>query len=285
MDFDALLEPHRNELEFKLNARMLPLARAGSARLQDMASDQLRSGGKRLRGLLPVALVQAGQGPMAAAFELGACIEWVHNGTLVHDDIQDGDELRRGQPTLWTIHGIAQAINAGDAMLVGPLAALLRAEAIPPDLRAPLAGLLADALLETIHGQVADLALRDLEAGPSARSSRRWRRRTKSNGFCSIYSSGRTARTSFRSAGRRRCSRRWRSNPLILGAISRLRSRWTGWRSTAGHRTDRPDSGREEFRATREVYAQPPEGLVVGDARQRRERMIDHGRLQLLRPC
>lgn len=163
MDFDALLEPHRNELEFKLNARMLPLARAGSARLQDMASDQLRSGGKRLRGLLPVALVQAGQGSMAAAFELGACIEWVHNGTLVHDDIQDGDELRRGQPTLWTIHGIAQAINAGDAMLVGPLAALLRAEAIPPDLRAPLAGLLADALLETIHGQVADLALRDLQ--------------------------------------------------------------------------------------------------------------------------
>lgn len=164
MDFDALLEPHRHELELRLSARTWAQADTGSARLQVMAADQLRSGGKRLRGLLPVALVQAGQGPLAAAFELGACIEWVHNGTLVHDDIQDGDALRRGKPTLWTIHGAAQAINAGDAMLVGPLAALLRAEAIAADLRAPLAGLLAEALFVTIQGQVADLALRDLEA-------------------------------------------------------------------------------------------------------------------------
>jgi geranylgeranyl diphosphate synthase type I len=46
--------------------------------------------------------------PGAAAVELG------HNFSLVHDDIEDGDEERRHRPTLWKLHGIAQAINTGD---------------------------------------------------------------------------------------------------------------------------------------------------------------------------
>jgi geranylgeranyl diphosphate synthase type I len=162
MDLDALLQPHRAALDHRLQAPLARLELAGGERLHAMTLDQLRSGGKQLRGLLPAALVQAGGGPVAAAIELGACIELIHNGTLVHDDIQDGDRFRRGQPTLWTIHGQAQAINVGDAMLVGPIAAILRAEVIPSSLRGPLASLLTEALLETIRGQVADLSLRDL---------------------------------------------------------------------------------------------------------------------------
>ena len=48
--------------------------------------------------------------PGAAAVELG------HNFSLVHDDIEDGDRERRHRPTLWAIHGIPQAINAGDML-------------------------------------------------------------------------------------------------------------------------------------------------------------------------
>ena len=48
--------------------------------------------------------------PGAAAVELG------HNFCLVHDDIEDGDVERRHRPTLWTIHGVPQAINTGDAL-------------------------------------------------------------------------------------------------------------------------------------------------------------------------
>ena len=48
--------------------------------------------------------------PGAAAVELG------HNFSLVHDDIEDGDRERRHRPTLWTVHGIPQAINAGDTL-------------------------------------------------------------------------------------------------------------------------------------------------------------------------
>jgi geranylgeranyl diphosphate synthase type I len=48
--------------------------------------------------------------PGAAAVELG------HNFSLVHDDIEDGDTERRHRPTLWSIHGVPQAINAGDTL-------------------------------------------------------------------------------------------------------------------------------------------------------------------------
>ena len=50
--------------------------------------------------------------PGAAAVELG------HNFSLVHDDIEDADVERRHRPTLWSLHGIPQAINTGDAVFV-----------------------------------------------------------------------------------------------------------------------------------------------------------------------
>ena len=64
---------------------------------------------------------------MAAA----AAVELVHNFSLVHDDIMDGDTERRHRPTAWTVFGIGAAILAGDALLVlaqdilleGPVAA------------------------------------------------------------------------------------------------------------------------------------------------------------------
>ncbi len=127
------------------------------ARQDAMLSDALGSGGKRLRALLPAALVRAGGGPVDAAARLGAAIELVHNGTLVHDDIQDGDTLRRGKPTLWRIHGQAQAINTGNQLLVAPITALAGDLTLPDGLGPRLATLLGGALLETITGQIGDL--------------------------------------------------------------------------------------------------------------------------------
>ena len=171
MSLEQLTEPFLHDLEdLALNLLQLPQPHvpagvthpAGQDLLQAMLRDQMASGGKRLRALLTPAMVAAEGGPVAAAQVYGAAAELLHNGTLVHDDIQDGDTLRRGRPTLWTQFGVAQGINAGDGFLVGAVAAVLRAPEIADDLRAPLAGLLADALFETIRGQVADLALRDL---------------------------------------------------------------------------------------------------------------------------
>ena len=50
------------------------------------------------------------------ALSVAVAVELVHNFTLIHDDIEDGDTERRHRPTLWKIWGIPQAINTGDGM-------------------------------------------------------------------------------------------------------------------------------------------------------------------------
>lgn len=72
--------------------------------------------GKRLRPQM-VMRVATGEGaPLEHALDAAVAVEIFHNYSLVHDDIEDRDELRHGRRTLWTEYGIAQAINAGDAM-------------------------------------------------------------------------------------------------------------------------------------------------------------------------
>ena len=50
------------------------------------------------------------------ALPAAVCIELIHNFSLIHDDIEDGDEERRHRPTLWKLWGVPQAINAGDGL-------------------------------------------------------------------------------------------------------------------------------------------------------------------------
>ena len=70
--------------------------------------------GKRMRPLLGLLAYASIAGEHARALPGAAAVELGHNFSLVHDDIEDGDVERRHRPTLWTIHGIPQAINTGD---------------------------------------------------------------------------------------------------------------------------------------------------------------------------
>jgi geranylgeranyl diphosphate synthase type I len=72
--------------------------------------------GKRIRPLLCLLACAASGGEPARALPMAAAIELLHNFSLLHDDIQDNSPLRRGRPTVWQRWGVAQAINAGDAM-------------------------------------------------------------------------------------------------------------------------------------------------------------------------
>ena len=60
------------------------------------------------------------------ALPAGAALELLHNFSLIHDDIEDGDRTRRGRPTLWAVWGVPQAINAGDALFSLAELAMLR---------------------------------------------------------------------------------------------------------------------------------------------------------------
>jgi geranylgeranyl diphosphate synthase type I len=70
--------------------------------------------GKRMRPLLGLLAYTSIAGEHTAALPGAAAVELGHNFSLVHDDIEDGDVERRHRPTLWTLHGVPQAINTGD---------------------------------------------------------------------------------------------------------------------------------------------------------------------------
>jgi geranylgeranyl diphosphate synthase, type I len=74
--------------------------------------------GKRLRPLLVLLATAGAGGDWRSALPAAAAVELVHNFSLVHDDIQDKSEKRRGRPTAWVKWGMPQAINAGDGLFV-----------------------------------------------------------------------------------------------------------------------------------------------------------------------
>jgi geranylgeranyl diphosphate synthase type I len=75
--------------------------------------------GKMLRGGLCLWTCGALDGDTERTLPVAVALELIHNFTLIHDDIQDGDRQRRGRPAVWTLWGPAQAINAGDGLQIG----------------------------------------------------------------------------------------------------------------------------------------------------------------------
>ena len=88
--------------------------------------DNSGSSGKRMRPLLGLLAYSSIKGDYHLALPGAAAVELGHNFSLVHDDIEDSDRERRHRPTLWALHGIPQAINAGDMLFTLSRVALHR---------------------------------------------------------------------------------------------------------------------------------------------------------------
>jgi geranylgeranyl diphosphate synthase, type I len=87
--------------------------------------------GKRIRPRLAMLVTAALGFDPALAAPVAAAIELLHNFTLVHDDIQDRSHLRRHRPSVWSLWGEAQAINAGDALFASSHLALYEVSGLP----------------------------------------------------------------------------------------------------------------------------------------------------------
>ncbi|MDP6793364.1 MAG: polyprenyl synthetase family protein [Anaerolineales bacterium] len=120
--------------------------------------------GKRTRPLLTLLCANAAGGQWRAALPLAAAVELVHNFSLIHDDIQDESELRRGRATLWVLWGKPQAINAGDAMFAHAHLAVQYATALSPETRLEALNVLDQACLALTAGQYFDLAFESTES-------------------------------------------------------------------------------------------------------------------------
>jgi geranylgeranyl diphosphate synthase type II len=84
--------------------------------LYGLLADYPSRGGKMLRSSLCIAAARATGATLEDTLPTAVSIELMHNALLVHDDIEDASDQRRGTPTLHALHGVALAINAGDAM-------------------------------------------------------------------------------------------------------------------------------------------------------------------------
>ena len=113
----------------------------------EIGAETLAAGGKRLRPMLVFLSAPEGCGTRERAVAGGAAVELVHMATLVHDDLLDGADLRRGRPTAWAEHGEGAARAAGDYLFARSFAQL----ADTGD--ADAVAILADAALALARGE------------------------------------------------------------------------------------------------------------------------------------
>ncbi len=127
----------------------------GGARGGRGARGRAPGAGKALRPALTLLSVRAANVAPERGVPAAVAVELVHNFSLLHDDIMDGDTERRHRPTAWTVYGTGAAILAGDAMLALAQDMLLE-DAAPQGVWAARA--LSAAVQRLIAGQGADLA-------------------------------------------------------------------------------------------------------------------------------
>ncbi len=128
--------------------------------LDPLLADYPGRGGKALRAGIMLATCEAYGGGEVDAVDLAAGLELLHSAFLIHDDIEDGSELRRGAPTLHRRHGLPLAINAGDGLALLATLSLMGGDRHSPRLNRLLGDELRHMVLTTIDGQATELGWR-----------------------------------------------------------------------------------------------------------------------------
>jgi geranylgeranyl diphosphate synthase type II len=129
--------------------------------LYSLVAEYPLRGGRMLRPSLCIAAARACGARLEDVVPCAVALELFHNAFLVHDDVEDESEERRGRPTLHALHGVPVAVNVGDALTVLGLRALL-------DTRSTLGPFLTMQLMEetermareSIEGQAIELGWR-----------------------------------------------------------------------------------------------------------------------------
>ena len=132
--------------------------------LEVMENENLRAamahypsaGGKRLRPLLATMVCEAFGGEPDKAIPFGIALEMVHNFTLVHDDVMDEDDTRRGLKTVHCEYGVPMAILAGDAMFARAFEIVLDSD-LPDSSVVRMVEILARSVRLLADGQQMDL--------------------------------------------------------------------------------------------------------------------------------
>lgn len=167
MDASTVFQKYQKEilgeLTEALKGHQLPLydmLRYHLGWTDDKGVSATTGGGKGLRPALCLAACRGVGGDYRQALPAAAALELVHNFSLIHDDIQDESHQRRHRPTVWSIWGMAQGINAGDSMYALAHLSLLRLreKGVPDRKILEATRILGETCLRLCEGQYMDLA-------------------------------------------------------------------------------------------------------------------------------
>ncbi len=157
----SALENHRDIVESIIEDS---LSKIKQERLRGAMSHLFTGGGKRLRAILPRLVGDAVGNGHQGHYTLGACIEIIHNFTLVHDDIMDQDPIRRGLDAVHVAYDDATAINAGDAMLALGFEMLADSEHIQDSQLRQVVSTIGEMVRHVAEGQQDDFEFEERES-------------------------------------------------------------------------------------------------------------------------
>ncbi len=116
------------------------------------AKYHLQSGGKRFRAILALLAAKIFGLNKQSSINVAVCCEFIHNASLIHDDLQDRDLLRRGQPTIWSRFGDHSAINLGDYFISASFEAITKCQ-VDPEYKCLAVEELSNIIKQTVKGQ------------------------------------------------------------------------------------------------------------------------------------
>ena len=125
----------------------------------ECAKYHLQTGGRRLRAALALISGITLKLDSKISSYVAACCELIHNASLVHDDLQDRDLLRRGKPTIWSRFGDASAINLGDHFISSAFEILSNVPA-DPKLKCIAINELSKTIKQAVAGQTREIQTR-----------------------------------------------------------------------------------------------------------------------------
>ena len=153
------LKEYLKQVAFKVDCEADEYSKAVETRLREAAAHLLVAGGKRLRPAMVMLAADAVRpGASEDVFEAALALEWAHTFTLVHDDIMDGDSLRRGEPTVHTVYGEPTAILAGDCLQADAFEHICRVKNTEDKAKLVAVQMLSHACHELCEGQEEDMS-------------------------------------------------------------------------------------------------------------------------------
>lgn len=127
--------------------------------LCEASAHLIKAGGKKMRPALVVLSCESVGGKKEDAYKTAAAVEFIHTFSLIHDDIMDKDDMRRGKPSVHAIWGEPMAILAGDTIFSKAFESIAETnvESIPPQNIIHALKTVVDACVKLCEGQALDI--------------------------------------------------------------------------------------------------------------------------------